>query len=322
MLRLFFFAVSTLIASAIFPAADVAYAQGYPNRTIRIVTTDTGNVNDFFARAIAQGLTARMGQQVIVENRGGANGLNVINRVTTAQPDGYTLMILGTNVWLYPLLDDKAPWDPFRDFSPISIIGRNSAMIIVPASLPVKTIKELIALAKAKPGTLNYAATDDGAPSHLGAELFNSMAGVNIVRVTYKGGGAALTGVVSGESHVMVSGIQAALPLVKAGRLTALGVTAATVMAPNLPLVADTLPGYQWITHTIMMTAPKTPATLVNRLNTEIVGVLTSTEVRDKFLAAGTEPASSTPDDLTAMMKSEMAKMSKVIKAANIQHNR
>jgi tripartite-type tricarboxylate transporter receptor subunit TctC len=322
MLNSLFFIASALVASAIVPVTGMARAQDYPNRPIRIVTTDTGNVNDFFARAIAQGLAARMGQQVIVENRGGANGLNVINRVSTAQPDGYTLMIIGTNVWLYPVLNDKAPWDPFRDFSPLSIIGKNSAMIVVPASLPVKTVKELIALAKAKPGTLNYAATDDGAPSHLAAELFNSMAGVDIVRITYKGGGQALTGVVAGESHVMVSGIQAALPLVKAGRLTALGVTAPTVMAPNLPLVADTLPGYQWITHTIMMTAPQTPAALVNRLNAQVVGVLTSAEVRDKFLAAGTEPASSTPAELTAMMKSEMAKMSKVIKAANIRHSR
>lgn len=322
MLRSLFFIVSAVIAGAILTDAGMASAQNYPDKPIRIVTTDSGNINDFFARAIGQGLAARMGQQVIVENRGGANGLNVINRVSTAQPDGYTLMVLGTNVWLYPLLDDKAPWDPFRDFSPVSIIGRNSAMIVVSASLPVKTVKELIALAKARPGTLNYASTDDGAPSHLAAELFNSMAGVDIVRITYKGGAQALTGVVSGESHVMVSGIQAALPLLKAGRLTALAVTAPTVTAPNLPLAADTLPGYQWIIHTIMMTAPKTPAALVNRLNTEVVGVLTGSELRDKFLAAGTEPASSTPVELTAMMKSEMAKMSKVIKAANIRHNR
>ena len=191
--------------------------QEYPTKPIRIITTDVGNNNDFYARVIAQGLTARLGRQVIVENRGGAGGGLAVDRLVKAVPDGYTLMVHGTSIWLLPLLQENAPWDPFKDFSPISIISKNPAVVVVNASLPTKSVKELIAFAKAKRSYLNYSSTDDGSPSHLAAELFNSMAGVNIVRLSYKSGAAAFTSLIGGESHVMVSAIAPAMPHVKAG---------------------------------------------------------------------------------------------------------
>jgi tripartite-type tricarboxylate transporter receptor subunit TctC len=309
------FVVPVICLSVLF--AGVASAgEAFPSRPLRIVTTDVGNNNDLLSRLLAEALSRSLSQQVIVENRGGAGGAIPVEKLMGAMPDGHTIMVHGTSIWLLPLLRDDTPWDPFRDFAPISLISRSPAVMVVPASLPPKTVTELIDYAKARPGQLNYSSVDDGSPSHLAAALFTSMARINVVRVTYKGGAAAFSSLLAGEGHLMVNAIAPALVHVRAGRMRALAVTAPSKMLPELPTVATTLPGYEWITHQAIFAPAKTPPAIVNRLSAEAVRALDSAELRERGMKLGVELASSSPAAVTAMMKSETTRMRPVIQGS------
>lgn len=299
--------------------AGVVFGQDYPNKTIRIVTATAGGGSDFTARIIAQGISGPLGQPVVVDNR---TVLLAGEHVSKAPPDGYTLTVMGGSSLILPLLQKKATYDAVRDFAPISLLVRTVNLVAVHPSLPVKSVKELIALAKARPGALNYSSSTVGASSHLGAELFKSMAGVNIVHVPYKGTGASITALISGEVQLTINDVGFIAPHVKSGRLRALAVTSdqPSVLAPGLPTVAASgVPGYELTGWTGMAAPAKTPGAIINRLHQEIVRVLNQPDVKEKYFNTGVETVGSSPEQFAAAMKSEVTQWSKVIKDAGIK---
>jgi tripartite-type tricarboxylate transporter receptor subunit TctC len=308
----------TVLGSGLASGQDLSteLRTGYPNRSIRIVTAPAGGSGDLVARLIAQGISGPLGQQVVVDNR---PTVTIGEAVAKAPADGYTLILIGNSFWISPLLE-KTPFDPIRDFSPITIANRSPNILVVHPSLPVTSVKELIALAKTRPGEINYASTGAGSSSHIAAELFKAMAGINIARVNYKGAGPALNGLIANEVPLMV-GTAEVTPQVTSGRRRALAVTSAqpSVLFPGLPTVAASLPNYESMQIQGLLAPAKTPQAIINRLNQEIVRALNSTEMKEKFLSGGVEAVGSSAEDLAGAMKSEMARMGKVIKDTGIK---
>jgi len=315
------FAMLTVLVAVALSDVNVVSGQTYPTRPLRIVTAGAGGGNDFSARLVAQGLDASLGQPVIVENRDGAGGAIAADLVAKAQPDGYTLLLYGSNFYTLPLLR-KLPYDVLRDFAPITAVGSTPNVLVVNSSSAVMSVKDLIALAKAKPGELNSSAGGAGGSNHLAAELFKSMAGVNFLVVNYKSAGLALNAIIGGQAHMMFSTASAAAPHVKSGRLRALGVTTAqpSLLAPGMPTVAASgLPGYEAISVYGAFAPAKTPAAIVNRLNQEIVRFLNREDVKEKLLSVGIETIASSPQQLSTIMKAEMTRLGKVIKDTGIR---
>jgi len=312
--------VAGVVALALSPCPGQAAAPEFPSKPLRIVTGGAGGGNDVVARMVGQGLTAAWGQQVIVDNR--PSGLIPGEIVARARPDGYTLVVSGSSFWISPLLHDKPPYDPPQDFSPVTLPVTTPNVVAVTASLPVKNIRELIAVAKARPGELNYGTSGTGSSPHLGGELFKLLAGVNIVRVNYKSAGAAMTDLIAGQVHVTFGNALSVTPHVKAGRLRALAVTSAqpSQLLPDMPTVgASGLPGYELISPFGIFAPARTPQAVIDRLNREIVRVLTRPESRDKLFNMGMEVVASSPQQLAAMVASEMGKWRKVIREAGIR---
>jgi tripartite-type tricarboxylate transporter receptor subunit TctC len=301
-------------------SAGPACGQDYPNRVVRIVAPDAGGGADFAARLIAQGLSTRLGQQVIVENRGG--GLLAGEAVSRAPPDGHTLLFHGSSLWHLPLLRGNLPWDPVRDFAPVTLAVSYPNVIVVHPSLPVKSVRELITLARARPGDLDYSSGVTGSSGHLAAELFSSMARVKLVRISYRGVGPGLVAVMSGEVQLSIPNAAAAVPHMKSGRLRALAVTSAqpSAVVPGLPTVAASgLPGYEAVSMAGLFAPAKTPAAIIARLNGEVVAVLGRPEVKERFLTVGVETVGNSPEQFATLIKFEMAKMGKVIREARIR---
>jgi len=312
-----------LAAIAGLVCAGVASGQNYPVKPIRIITAEAGGGNDFAARLLAQRLTRSLGQPAIVENRGGAGGAIAAETAAKAAPDGYTLLLYAGNVWTIPLLRSNVQYE-VQDFAPITWIARSPNTVVVHPSLPVKNIKELIALAKARPGQLNYASGGSGSATHLSVELFKAMASVNIVRVPYKGNAPALNDLVAGQVQVMFPTAATVAPHLTSGRLRALAVTSAepSVLAPGLPTVASAgLPGYESISIYGLFAPSKTPPAIVRLLNQECAQYLRTTEVKERFFKMGVETVGSTPEEFAAAIKSDMTKMAKVIKDAGIRED-
>jgi tripartite-type tricarboxylate transporter receptor subunit TctC len=307
-------------AVALVLGAPAACAQNFPNKPIRIVTGSAGGGQDLATRIIAQGLSASWGQPVIVDNRGGS-GIVTAEIVSRAPPDGYTLLLAASPHWLLPLLQDNVPYDPVKDFSPVTLALRLPNIVVVNPTLPVASIKELIALAKAKPGALNYGSSGTGASTHLSAELFKAMAGVSIVRVPYKGGGPALTAVLSGEVQIWFPNAAAASAPVKSGKLRALAITSAqpSILSPELPTVAASLPGYESVSMIGIFAQAKTRSGIIDQINREVVRILNTVDVKERLLSTGVETVGSTPKEFETAVKSEMVKWSKVIKDAGIR---
>lgn len=300
--------------------AGAASGQNYPVKPVRVVSIGAGGGGDIAARLIAQRLSASLGRQVIVDNRGG--GLLAGEIVAKAPPDGYTLLSYGSTIWLLPLLQDNVSYDPVRDFAPISLVTRSPNILVVHPSVPAKSTGDLIALARARPGDLNYASGATGAITHLAVELFKSMAGVNFTKVNYKGSGAAANALLAGEVQLMFPSAGTAAPHIRSGRFRALAVTSAepSALAPGLPTVAASgLPGYEAVAVQGMFAPAGTPASIINRLHREIVQVLNSADVKEKLFNVGIEVVGSSPEQFAAMMKSDMAKWGKVIKDAGIR---
>jgi len=313
------FIKSLLSVGGIGLAMGSACGQDYPNKAIHIFTTAAGGGGDFTARQVAQGISGPLGQPVVVENR--PSTFVAAESVYKAPPDGYTLIVVGSTFWVLPLLQ-KLPYDVARDFSPISQIEQSINIVAVHPSVPAKSIKELIELAKSKPGVLNYGAAAIGSTSHLAMELFKSMAGVNITNVPYKGSAPAVTGTIAGEVQIYISDVGTLMPHVKSGKLRALAVTSAqpSATAPGLPTVAATgLPGYEVVNMTGIFAPVKTPEAIINRLHQEIVRTLSRPEVKERFFNAGVDTVGSSPQQFAATIKSDTAKMSKVIKEAGIK---
>jgi len=302
---------------ALMPGA--ATGQAYPTKAIRIVTAPAGAGNDFVARVLAQGLTGGLGQQLVVDNR--PAGI-VGELVAKSPPDGYTLLALGSVLWLTPLLQDNVGYDPVKDFAPVSLTARSVNILVVHPSVPAGSVKELIALGRARPGQLNYATGGTGSSNHLGAELFNAMARIKMVRIAYKGSGPAINDMISGQVHVMFPTTAAAMPHVKSGRLKALAVTSLqpSALAPGLPAVAESgLPGYESVVLYGLFAPAKTPPPVISRLYSELVQFRQSGGAADKLLPAGVEVVAGPPAELAAAIKSEMTRIAKLIKDTNLR---
>ena len=297
---------------------SVVSGQAYPNKPVRILTNEPGAGNDVMARILAQGISEPLGQPVIVENRPGLFSTEIVAK---AQHDGYTLLYQGQSMWLSSYMRDKVLWN-FSDFSSITILYQGPNILVVHPSLPANSVKELIALAKTKPGVLNYSAGTRGSAVHLAAELFKSMAGLNIVGIAYKGGAAATNALMAGEVQVSFPTATGVTPFLKSGKLRALAVTSAqpSALFPGLPTVAASgLPGYESVVLTAMFAPAKTPVTIIRRLNQEIVRALNKADVKEKLANVGTDVIGNSPEQAAAIIKAEMARMGKVIKDAGIR---
>ena len=300
--------------------AATATAQNFPDRPIRIVTAEAGGSQDVAARILAVGLTAALGQQVIIDNR--ASGVIPGEVVMRAKPDGHTLLIYAGTFWLQPFVRKSVPYDPVRDFSPITLVVTSPTVLVVHPALPVKSVKDLIALVKTRPGELNYAMGSAGSANHLAAELFKSMTGADMLGIGYRGNGPVVNALISGQVQLMFATASSVTPLVKSGRLRAIAVASEkpSALVPELPTVAASgLPGYESISTTGFFAPAKTPAAIITRLNRDSVRYLHTAEARERYLAIGAETVGSTPDELAAKVKSEMARMGKVIRDAGIR---
>jgi tripartite-type tricarboxylate transporter receptor subunit TctC len=304
-------------------SSSAAHAQtAFPVKPIRIVTAAVGGASDFTARLLAQGLGNSFGQQAIVDNRGGANGIIAAQIVAKSPPDGYTLLLFSSPFWLLPLLQDNVPYDPVKDFAPISMTDSSPGVLVVHPSLPVKSVRELIMLAKARPGEMNYSRASAGGPSHLSAELFKSMAGVSLVPVPYKGGGPALLALLGGEVELTFASAGAAAAPLKSNRVRALAVTSAepSRLFPGVPTIAASgLPGFESVLVNGWFAPAGTPASVINSLNQEAVQFLRKAEVKERFFTSGMESVGSSPAELESVVKSDIAKWGKLIKAAKIR---
>ena len=289
----------------------------FPNKVIRIVTPATGGGSDVLSRLVAPALTDSMGQQVIVDNRG-----SIAAEIVAKSPaDGYTLIVDGSPLWLLPLFRTVS-WDPIKDFAPLTLAVSSPSMLVVHPSLPVKSVRELVALARAHPGKLNYAAGTIGATPHLAAELFKVMAGVNIVRVPYKGSGPGLIGLMSGEVEFMFPGAASAWGYVKQGRLKGLAICALqpSALFTGVPtMAASGLPGYESVSPQGVFAPAKTPAAIVNRLNQEFVRALNRAEVKERLASSGIDVVANSPEAFAASMQADIARTSRLIMDANLR---
>lgn len=311
-------------AALVLLCVPLAAAQGYPSKPVRmIVPYPPGGPNDIFGRLLAQKLSEAFGQQVIVDNRSGASGIIGAELGARAAADGYTLLLGGAALLaMNPALLARLPYDPLKDFAPVSLIASTPFLLVTHPSLPVKTVQDLIGLARARPGQLNFASAGAGGPPRLAAELFKSMTGVDMVHVPYNGGGPAMTATLAGEVQLYFPSIAPALPLVRERRLKGIAVTSAkrTAAVPELPTIAESgVPGYEIGNWFAIVVPAATPGPVVARLNAEVVKAIHAAEMKKRFIELGADPIGSAPEDLAAYTRSEMVKWAKVIRAAGIR---
>ena len=312
----------TMVVFSVLTVSD-ALAQGYPMRPIRVITAEPGGGNDFAARTIGQAISPRLGQQWVIDNRGGAGGMIAAEIAAKAAPDGYTLLVYASNIWIIPLLRRDINYS-MAAFAPITWIARAPNILVVHPSLPVASVPELIEHARAQPGKLSYASGGAGATTHLAAELFKSMAKVDIVQVAYKGNGPALIDLAGGRVHVMFATASSVAPYLKPQRLRAIAVTSTepSVLAPGLPTVASAgLPGYESGSIYGVFAPARTPEPIIRQLNQAIVAVLNTPQVKDRFLASGVETVGSTPERFAEVIRTDVERMTKVIREAGIRIN-
>jgi tripartite-type tricarboxylate transporter receptor subunit TctC len=313
---------AVLMAVAILPqAAKAAPADNWPNRSIRLVVPfPPAGATDILARAVANDLQKTWGQSVVVENRPGAGGNLGTDLVAKAAPDGYTLVMgtvgtHGINVSLYA----RMPYDAVRDFAPVSLVASVPNLLVVHPSVPVRTVRELIDLARARPGDLNYSSSGNGTSIHLSAELFKSMAGVQMTHVPFNGSGPAISALVAGQTQLMFDNMPSALPQVRAGRLRAVAVTSnhRSPAMPDLPTIAEAgLPGYDASSWFGVLAPAGTPRDIVAKLNAAIVHGLQGAETRDRLSGQGAEPVGDSPEHFSEFIRNEIAKWAQVVKAA------
>jgi len=304
--------------------AAVAHAQPFPNKTSRIIVGFTaGGPSDIVARMIAQQLSERLGQPFVVENRVGATGTIGAELVAKAPPDGYvTYLASQTTHAVAPYMYAKIGYDPIQDFATIVRVVHNPLLVVVNPTVPIKSIKDLIALAKARPGQLNFATGGMGSSPHMSMELFKSMVKLDMVPVHYKGDGAAIIDVIGGQVPMLTSSISALMPYVRAGKLRGIAVTSLkrSSAAPEFPTIAESgLAGFEVITWFGLLAPAATPKDIINRLNTEIVQSVMQPAVRDQLIKMGFEIVANTPEQYAAFLKEENVKWSKVVRDLNLR---
>jgi tripartite-type tricarboxylate transporter receptor subunit TctC len=312
-----------LALAAIGAAALPAVAQNYPTRPIRLVVASSpGGASDILARTLAQKLTETLGQQVVVDNRGGASGVIGTDIVAKAPPDGYTLLIIQPSLTINPSMIRKLPYDAVKDFTPVSLVVDAAQIMSVNPGVPAKSVKELIALAKAKPGTLNFGSPGVGTSPHLTAELFKLQAGVDMPQVLFKGSGPAYISLISGEVQVAFSTVISAMPHVKSGKIRALGVTTKKRVSifPDIPTIAESaLPDFETSQWFGILGPAGMPRAIVKQLNAALERASSSPDVKERLIGQGVEVVNSTPEEFSAVIKRELVQWAKVIKAAGIQ---
>ena len=296
----------------------------YPSKPIRfVVPFPAGGATDIIARIVGQKLTESTGQSVILDNRGGGSSIVGTEIAARAIPDGYTILLGSFAFAITPALHERLPYDTVRDFAGVSMIGNGQAALVVHPAVPAHSVKELIALAKAKSGGLNYSSTGGGSASNLGALLFCHMAGVKITTVTFKGGSPALVALLAGEVNMTFTSIVPTLPYIRSGKLRALGVSSArrTSVLPDVPTITEAgVKGYELISWYGVLAPRRTPAAIVEKLSSELMRALRNVEVQEKLIAQGIDPVSSSPAELSKYIASEVAKWSKVIKETGARH--
>lgn len=311
-----------LALAACFIHANIAAAQPYPSKSIRIIVPQSaGGSTDLVARPLAQKLGEALGQSVVVDNRPGAGSVIGTDLVAKAAPDGYTLLAVAASVTMSPSLY-KLPYDPVRDLAPISLLSSLPNILVVHPSLPVKSVKELIAFAKARPGQLNFGSSGVATGTHLSMELLMYLTGIKLVHIPYKGGSLNVNALLGGETQVNFSTISTALPFVRSGRLRALAVSTAkrAAAAPEVPTVAEAgVKGYAYSSWIGLLAPAKTPQPIIARLNAESVKAVQTPEMKAILATEGSEPVGNSPDEFDTIMKTEVARWMKVVKAAGIK---
>ena len=299
-----------------------ALAQAFPTKPIRFVAAfPAGGPSDIVARAMAKRMSEVLGQPVIVDNRTGAGGNIGAEAVAKAPPDGYTVLLGGSYVIIAPALYLKPPFDPIRDFAPIGLIVSNQYVLVTHPSVPARSVRDLIKVAKAQPGKLNYASTGPGSPPRLAGELFKSMAGVDMVNISYKGATPALIDMIGGHIDVYFGGISGTLPPIASNKIRPLAVTSTkrSSQLPEIPTVAEAaLPGYDITTWFGLLAPAGTPREIINKLNAVIIGIVNEKEMTNYLIGQGVDPVTNTPDQFAAYIKNEVPKFAKIVKAAGI----
>lgn len=311
------------VAGAAAQAPSTSSGQAFPTRPIRmIVPQSAGGSTDLVARVLAQRLSDAVDQPVIVDNRPGAGSLNGTDIVAKAAPDGYTLLVVAASFTINPSIRKNLPFDPLRDFVPVTQLVTLPHILVVHPSVPVKSVKELIALAKSKPGQLNYGSSGIATSTHMAAELFRHMTGTDMVNVPYKGGAPGMVALLGGQVQLYFATISTAIPHIRTGKLRALGVTTAkrSVAAPEFPTLSEAgVPGYEHSSWVGMLAPAKAPQAVVAKLHGESARVVQAQEAKALLLREGLEAVGNSPKEFDAIVKSEVAKWQKVVKAAGIQ---
>jgi tripartite-type tricarboxylate transporter receptor subunit TctC len=286
-------------------------AQTYPVKPVRILTSPPGGASDRVSRLVAQALSSRLGQQVIVDNR---PGILAIEAAAKAPPDGYALLVTSNLLWILPMLQ-SVRYEASRSFVPVVLAARTPNVVVVHPSVPARSVQELVALARGRPGELNYSAGSPGSTPHLAAEMFKVRTGIDLTHIPYKGAGPALTALIAGEVAVSFPGAGSAMPHLAARRLRALGVTSAgpSALLPGIPTVASTVPGFETVALYGVFAPAGTPAEIVERLNREAMREIAGSPLRERFVASGLEPVENTPQQFAAMVSADASAMKKVI---------
>ena len=308
------------LVCALLPAWPASAAEAYPDKPIRlIVPQPPGGTSDILARVLALKLAENLRQQIIIDNRAGASGTIGTDLAAKSPPDGYTLVLVYTTHATTPGIYGKLPYDPVADFAPVTLAAAAPLLLVVHPKIPVTSVKELIAYAKTRPGELNFCSAGNGSGSHLAGELFNTMTGVKLTHIPYKGSGLAITELIGGQVQLMFAGIVPIDPHVKSGRVRSIAVTSAkrSVAIPQVPTIAESgLPGFEVVGWYGVLAPARTPHPVVARLHNEFVKILQTQDIRDRLLSEGAEPVGNTPAEFTAFIKTDIGRWAKVIKAA------
>ncbi|MFH1604381.1 MAG: tripartite tricarboxylate transporter substrate binding protein [Pseudomonadota bacterium] len=323
-----FYAVVRMVTAGVLIAiaSSVAAQQDYPSKPIRFITPFApGGSTTIVARLFGQKLTESWGQPVIVDNRPGGNTIIGTEALTKAPPDGYTILLVLNSHVINSLLTANLPYDTFKDFAPVATIASSEYVLVINPSVPAKNLQEFIALAKSKPGQLNYASAGSGGIAHLGTELFNIMAGIKMQHIPYKGSGPALTDVIGGQVQMYLCSPAGAIPHVKSGRLKAIAVSGETRLSalPQVPTFTEAgLPGFDTKSWQGVLAPAGTPQHIINKLSSEMAKIAVMPDIRNKLVSLGMGPFYSTAEQFAALMQADKAKFAKLIKAANIKLER
>jgi tripartite-type tricarboxylate transporter receptor subunit TctC len=287
-----------------------------------VVPSSAGGGTDIVARILAPELSKRLGQQVIIDNRPGAGTMIGIEIAAKSPPDGYTLLMGLSTLAINSALYKKVPYDPVKDFAPVTVAVSSASIIVVHPSIPAKTVKELIAFARARPGQMNYASAGTGTYPHMTMELFLSMAKLKMVHIPYKGTGPAMIDIVAGHTSVMAATILTGMPQIRAGRLRPLGISSAarSAVVPDIPTVSEAgLPGFESVQWYGLLAPAQTPKEIITRLHAEMTRILQQPDVKDRFAGDGADPVGNTPDEFARYIQSELVKWAKVAREAGIK---